>query len=98
VTTLRDAALYNVLLERYLQDGVPPTLADLARRSGMAGKASARLAVRRLVRAGWVRLVRRMPVPCDVIRSGPRCPKCESSLRASAASDTLAWRCACSEQ
>jgi hypothetical protein len=88
-TTDRDTAVYNALLDRYLRDGAPPTLDYLAKRAGLAGRPSARLAVQRLARAGRVRFVRRMPVPVDVLRIGPRCPACQQSVRLSSAG----WRC-----
>jgi hypothetical protein len=100
-TVERDAALYNALLDRYLRDGIPPTLERLARETGLSGKPSAKLAVARLARTGRVRMVRRMPVPADVLRIGPKCGACGKPLLLHPANGKLfdlEWRCpACSK-
>jgi len=84
----------EALVRRYVRDGVPPTLSQVARDAGLAGASSARAALMPLVASGTVRQVRGHYVPTDVLRLPPRCPSCNAAARPELDGGRVRWRCA----
>jgi SOS-response transcriptional repressor LexA len=82
------------LVRRYIRDGVPPTLSQVARDAGLAGASSAKAAMKPLITAGAVKRVRRHYVPTDVLRLPPRCTPCNAAARPELDGGRVRWRCA----
>lgn len=82
------------LVRRYVRDGAPPTLCQMARDVGLAGASSARVALLPLLKAGAVRKVRGHYVPTDVLRlPPPRCPSCNAATHPELLEGRIRWRC-----
>jgi SOS-response transcriptional repressor LexA len=76
----RTIAVYQTVLGSYLEDGIPPTIRVILKRTGLRSESHVHAILQKLAALGLVRIVHGKPVPTDVLRVPPRCPDHQTML------------------